>query len=103
MAKFISIETTDTARGKVLVGTDKIFAVMPGDGTAGGGNVATMATIFHTGLADHIVLTCSTGTGTQLANAINSAITANPGGVLSIVRTGASQATPIVVSDVLVA
>ena len=103
MAKFISIDTTDTNRGKILVGTGKILAVMPGDGAAGGGNIATMATIFHTGLADHIVLTASTGTGTQLATAINSAITANPGGVLSVVRTGADQATPIVVSDVLVA
>ena len=103
MAKFISIDTTDTSRGKILVGTDKIFAVMPGDGETGGGNIATMATIFHTGLADHIVLTASTGSGTELATAINSAITANPGGVLSIVRTGASQATPLVVSDVIVA
>jgi len=101
MAKFISIDSTDTDRGKILVGTENIFAVMPGDGDGAGGDIATKATIFQNGLTSHIVLTCAaTGTGTQLAAAINSAITANPGGVLSVVRTGADQATPIVVSAI---
>ena len=100
MAKFISIDSTDTDRGKILVGTESIFAVMPGDGDGAGGDVATKATIFQNGLTSHIVMTCSTGTGTQLAAAINSAITANPGGVLAVVRTGADQATPIVVSAI---
>jgi len=96
MAKFIEISTTDPA-GTLLVNADQILNVSAGDGAGEGADAATKATIFQNGLTSHIVLTCSVGTGTDLAKAIQSALTANPGGIKSKVQLGA-----IVISDVAV-
>jgi len=88
MAKFIEISTTDAA-GTLLVNADQILNVSAGDGAGAGADAATKATIFQNGLTSHIVLTCSAGTGTDLAKAIQSALTANPGGIKSKVQLGA--------------
>jgi len=96
MAKFIEISTTGDA-GTLLVNADQILNVQAGDGVGTGANKATKATIFQNGLTSHIVLTCSTGTGTALAKVIQSALTANPGGIKSKVQLGT-----IVVSGVAI-
>jgi hypothetical protein len=96
MAKFIEISTTDAA-GTFLVNADQILNVSAGDGAGQGADAATKATIFQNGLTSHIVFTCSTGTGTDLAKAIQSALTANPGGIKSKVQLGS-----IVISDVAI-
>ena len=84
MAKMITIESTDTNRGKILVNTENIVSVMPGDAADVGGNIATKCTIFqnfdnNTNFSG-VVLTIAGGTGTQASNAIISAMVANPGG-----------------------
>jgi len=96
MAKFIEISTTDAA-GTLLVNADQILNVSAGDGAGAGNDAATKATIFQNGLTSHIVFTCSTGSGTDLAKAIQSALTANPGGIKSKVQLGA-----VVISDVAI-
>ena len=96
MAKFIEISTTDDA-GTLLVNADQILNVSAGDGAGEGAAAATKATIFQNGLTSHIVLTCSGGTGADLAKAIQSALTANPGGIKSKVQLGA-----VVVTDVAI-
>lgn len=90
MAKMITIESTDTNRGKILVNTENIVSVMPGDSAAAGGNVATKCIIFQnfdlsTDFSG-IELTIAGGTGTQAANAIISAMVANPGGQHAAVK-----------------
>ena len=90
MAKMITIESTDTNRGKILVNTENIVSVMPGDAAAAGGNVATKCIIFQnfdlsTDFSG-IELTIAGGTGTQAANAIISAMVANPGGQHAAVK-----------------
>jgi hypothetical protein len=96
MAKFIEIATTDAA-GTLLVNADQILNVSAGNGAGQGADAATKATIFQNGLTSHIVLTVNPGTGTGLAKAIQSALTANPGGIKSKVQLGS-----IVVSDVAI-
>tara|TARA_R110000744_G_scaffold69940_1_gene141754 strand:+ start:548 stop:856 length:309 start_codon:yes stop_codon:yes gene_type:complete len=89
MAKFITIETADAARGILTVNTEQIFVATPGDETTTGGDIATEATIFQNGLTSYINLKTNGGaanTGTILAARINSAITANPGGQVAAVR-----------------
>jgi len=90
MAKMITIESTDTSRGKILVNTENIVSVMPGDDAAAGGNIATKCTIFqnfdnNTNFSG-VVLTIAGGTGTQASNAIISAMVANPGGQHAAVK-----------------
>ena len=90
MAKMITIESTDTNRGKILVNAERVISVMPGDDAAGGGNIATTCTIFQnfdlsTDFSG-IKLTIAGGTGTVAANSIISAIIANPGGQHAAVR-----------------
>ena len=86
MAKFITIPTADATRGKILVNTEQIFMVVPGDESAGGDDIATECTIFPVGsdfLSSYINLKTAGGTnntGTELAAQINKAIVANPGG-----------------------
>tara|TARA_R110001606_G_scaffold557_2_gene2155 strand:- start:326 stop:619 length:294 start_codon:yes stop_codon:yes gene_type:complete len=87
MAKFIEIATTDDA-GTFLVNADQILNVSAGAGDGQGTDAATKATIFQNGITSHIVFECSTGTGTALAKAIQSALTANPGGIKSKVQLG---------------
>ena len=90
MAKMITIESSDVDRGKILVNAERIISVMPGDATVDGGNIDTKCTIFQnfdvstdfSGLE----LTIAGGTGTQGANAIISAIVANPGGQHAAVK-----------------
>ena len=90
MAKMITIESTDTNRGKILINTENIVSVMPGDSAAAGGNIATKCTIFqnfdnNTNFSG-LVLTIAGGTGTQASNAIISAMVANPGGQHAAVK-----------------
>ena len=90
MAKMITIESTDTSRGKILVNTENIVSVMPGDDADAGGNIATKCTIFqnfdnNTNFSG-LVLTIAGGTGTQASNAIISAMVANPGGQHAAVK-----------------
>ena len=87
MAKFITLETADATRGKFLFNTEQIFMVVPGDETGGGADIATECTIFHTAATDllssYVNLKTAGGTnntGTDVANQINAAIIANPGG-----------------------
>lgn len=97
MARFIEIKTGDAVRPTVLVGSDQILAVVAGDGTANGANPATKATIFQNGLTSHIVFTYASSAGNDLAEAIQAAITANPGGIKSKVA-----AKDFVISDVVI-
>ena len=87
MAKFIEI-STNSAAGTLLVNADQILNVQAGDGLGAGAAASTKATIFQNGITSHIVLTCTTGTGTALAKVIQSALTANPGGIKSKVQLG---------------
>jgi len=86
MAKFITLETADATRGKFLFNTEQIFMVVPGDETLDGGDIATECTIFPVGsdfLSSYVNLKTAGGTnntGTDVANQINAAIIANPGG-----------------------
>tara|TARA_A200000113_G_scaffold225110_1_gene244895 strand:- start:6877 stop:7185 length:309 start_codon:yes stop_codon:yes gene_type:complete len=88
MARFISISVVGGADafedGQHLINTDSIVAVTSGDAT--GGNEGTKTTI-HTvaPTLDTITLTHSTETTPSVRDAINSALTANPGGVKSTV------------------
>tara|TARA_R100000995_G_scaffold83541_2_gene59737 strand:+ start:2235 stop:2543 length:309 start_codon:yes stop_codon:yes gene_type:complete len=89
MAKFISIETADANRGTLLINTENIFIVAPGDESAGGADAATECTIFQNGLTSQITLVTGGGannTGTLVAQQIRKAITANPGGQVAAVR-----------------
>ena len=83
MAKFISIHSSGAglAGGDILVNADLSTGVVAASGTStviylAGGAAGDLATITHT----------STGTVPSVRDAINAALTANPGGVKARVQ-----------------
>tara|TARA_R100001460_G_scaffold97902_1_gene140590 strand:- start:1130 stop:1438 length:309 start_codon:yes stop_codon:yes gene_type:complete len=88
MARFISISVVGGADafedGQHLINTDSVITVTSGD--EAGSNEGTKTTI-HTDspVLNTIVLTHGTETTPSVRDAINSALTANPGGVKSTV------------------
>lgn len=88
MARFISIKVVGGADafedGQHLLNTDSIITVTSGD--EAGANEGTKTTI-HTSspVLNTVVLTHGSETTPSVRDAINSALTANPGGVKSTV------------------
>ncbi|RLI50009.1 hypothetical protein DRO61_04375 [Candidatus Bathyarchaeota archaeon] len=88
MARFISISVVGGADafedGQHLINTESVITVTSGD--EAGANEGTKTTI-HTNSAvlNTVVLTHGTETTPSVRDAINSALTANPGGVKSTV------------------
>ena len=93
MANYITIETTDAVRGKILVNPSRVISVMPGDLSVGGLNMPTRCAIFQnfddstdfSGIELTVAGDAATG-GEVVANAIIAAIVANPGGQVAAVR-----------------
>ena len=94
MAKFLKFETLAAANPEVLINIDQIggFAVV--NDNAGAGAAVTTATItmqsgspgvYTVTLAASVTGTTAGARQAELQNAINSALTANPGGVVSTV------------------
>lgn len=88
MARFISISVVGGADafedGQHLINTESVITVTSGD--EAGANEGTKTTI-HTSspVLNTVVLTHGTETTPSVRDAINSALTANPGGVKSTV------------------
>ena len=107
MARFLEIPANGAGLqgGSFLIGADQVTTVIQSAATTtlihvDGGVGADLITLTHT----------STGTSPQVRDAINYALSANPGGVKAIVRFGATDgnggvaaATPIQVTVVAVA
>lgn len=84
MAKFIKIKSTNlnvTNVTELLFSADSISYVQQGN-TTGTGSADTSTVFFTTG--KQVTLT-DTGQGATITEAINNALTANPGGVLAFV------------------
>tara|TARA_B100000212_G_scaffold256525_1_gene196827 strand:- start:1831 stop:2133 length:303 start_codon:yes stop_codon:yes gene_type:complete len=87
MAKFIKIKKENLASSlnytvDILIGVDQIALVKKGSNSAINANEAT---IFFQDASSYVTLTDSTK-GADIASAINSALTANPGGVVATVQ-----------------
>ena len=98
MAKFIKIKKENFASGAnitadVVVGADTVAAVVKGT-VASPGNANAASIYFAGGGSTSMELTL-TAKGADIATAINNALTANPGGVLSIVQLGDLEITAI--------
>jgi len=107
MARFLEIPANGAGLqgGSFLIGADQVITVIQSAATTtlihvDGGVGADLITLTHT----------DTGTSPQVRDAINYALSANPGGVKAIVRFGATDgnggvaaATPIQVTVVAVA
>ena len=94
MAKFLKFETLSPSSPEVLVNIEQIGGIVVANDNAGAGGALTLATItMQTGtpstyvatLAAPVEGTTQAAREAQLNDAINSALTANPGGVVSTV------------------
>ena len=88
MARFLEIPANGAGLqgGSFLIGADQVITVIQSAATTtlihvDGGVGADLITLTHT----------STGTSPQVRDAINYALSANPGGVKAIVRFGATD------------
>jgi len=97
MAKFISIFSSgaDRAGGNLLFNVDQIVNVEAASATTTAMNLTSAAS----GLDVATITHTSTGTGTGVRDAINNALTANPGGVKARVHLP----TGITVSGIAIA
>ena len=91
MAKFIKIKKANFASSlnytaDMLVGVDQIAVVKKGTNSAINSDTAT---IFFQDATSYITFT-DTAKGVDIVNAINSALTANPGGVVATVQLDSS-------------
>ena len=91
MAKFIKIKKENFASASnitadVVVGADTVSAVVKG--TVASPGDADAATIYFSGGGSTSMELGLTAKGVDIATAVNNALTANPGGVLSIVQLG---------------
>ena len=91
MAKFINIKKANFASSlnytaDMLVGVDQIAVVKKGTNSAINSDAAT---IFFQDATSYITFT-DTAKGVDIVNAINSALTANPGGVVATVQLDSS-------------
>ena len=89
MARFLEIPANGAGLqgGSFLIGADQVMTVIQSAATTtlihvDGGVGADLITLTHT----------STGTSPQVRDAINYALSANPGGVKAVVRLGARSA-----------
>ena len=100
MAKFIKIKKSNFASSlnytaDMLVGVDQIAVVKKGTNSAINSDAAT---IFFQDATSYITFT-DTAKGVDIVNAINSALTANPGGVVATVQLDSSvEITALAVS-----
>ena len=94
MAKFLKFETLAAARPEVLINIEQIGGIVVANDNAGAGAAVTTATItmqsgtpgvYTVSLAASVTGTTQAAREAELQNAINSALTANPGGVVSTV------------------
>ena len=94
MAKFLKFETLAAARPEVLINIEQIGGILVANDNAGAGAAVTTATItmqsgtpgvYTVSLAASVTGTTQAAREAELQNAINSALTANPGGVVSTV------------------
>ena len=94
MAKFLKFETLAPARPEVLINIEQIGGILVVNDNAGAGAAVTTATItmqsgtpgvYTVTLAASVTGTTQAAREAELQNAINSALTANPGGVVSTV------------------
>ena len=94
MAKFLKFETLAAARPEVLINIEQIGGILVANDNAGAGAAVTTATItmqsgtpgvYTVTLAASVTGTTQAAREAELQNAINSALTANPGGVVSTV------------------
>jgi hypothetical protein len=91
MAKFIKIKKSNFASSlnytaDMLIGVDSIAVVKKGTNSAINSDAAT---IFFQDASSYITFT-DTAKGVDIANGINSALTANPGGVVANVQLDSS-------------
>lgn len=98
MAKFIKIkkENFDAATNitaDVVVGADTVAAVVKGTVAQVGNSDA--ATIYFAGGGSTSMELGLSAKGVDIATAVNNALTANPGGVLSIVQLGDLEITSV--------
>ena len=90
MAKFIKIKASNIGvanqSADYLIGADQVQFVKQGTHIAA--STADAATVLLSG-GKHVTFT-DTGKGAEIASAINSALTANPGGVVATVQLGSA-------------
>ena len=91
MAKFIKIKKANFASSlnytaDMIIGADEVALVKKGTNSAVNSDAAT---VFFHDASSYITFT-DTAKGVDIVNAINSALTANPGGVVATVQLGTS-------------
>tara|TARA_B100001093_G_C26411389_1_gene835734 strand:- start:154 stop:459 length:306 start_codon:yes stop_codon:yes gene_type:complete len=96
MAKFIKIKKQNFASSTnvtadVVIGADTVAAVVKG--TVASVGDSNSASIYFAGGGSTSMQLDLTAKGVDIATAVNNALTANPGGVLSIVQLGDLEIT----------
>lgn len=87
MAKFLKIVSSDPTNPEVLIGIDQITYVARGDDA--GADPDEIVTVFFgaTGFAKISITSTGAAEATAVLRAVNAALTANPGGLISTVNS----------------